>query len=100
MSEPLLQVTSLVKTYPGHSSRAVDSVSFTVGQGEALGLVGESGSGKSTTARCVAWRSAPTQEPSYSTAEMSPAPVGPSCGPSGPGCRWSSRIPTLHSTRG
>jgi ABC-type oligopeptide transport system ATPase subunit len=54
MTEPLLEVTSLVKSYPGHRSRAVDDVSFTVNRGEALGLVGESGSGKSTTARCVA----------------------------------------------
>lgn len=33
--------------------RAVDGVSFAVGQGETLGLVGESGCGKSTTARAI-----------------------------------------------
>ena len=33
--------------------RAVDGVSFTVAEGETLGLVGESGCGKSTTARAI-----------------------------------------------
>jgi ABC-type oligopeptide transport system ATPase subunit len=54
VTQPLLQVSDLVKSYPGRRARAVDQVSFTVGRGEVLGLVGESGSGKSTTARCVA----------------------------------------------
>jgi peptide/nickel transport system ATP-binding protein len=33
--------------------RAVDDVSFTILEGETLGLVGESGCGKTTTARCI-----------------------------------------------
>jgi peptide/nickel transport system ATP-binding protein len=33
--------------------RAVDGVSFSIRQGETLGLVGESGCGKSTTGRCI-----------------------------------------------
>lgn len=33
--------------------RAVDDVSFSVQQGEVLGLVGESGCGKTTTGRCI-----------------------------------------------
>lgn len=48
---PLLDVRDLkvyYKTSKG-PSRAVDGVSFTVEQGESLGLVGESGCGKSTT---------------------------------------------------
>ncbi|HEX5079292.1 MAG TPA: ABC transporter ATP-binding protein [Geminicoccaceae bacterium] len=40
--------------------KAVDGVSFTIGQGEALGLVGESGCGKSTIARCLLKLLAPT----------------------------------------
>jgi len=50
----LLEVEHLVKSFPGQRHRSVDDVSFSIGDGEVLGLVGESGAGKSTTARCVA----------------------------------------------
>src|SRR6202007_132016 len=62
MSEPLLEVRGLQKFFPivkGLFSRitgyvrAVDDVSFTMQEGETLGLVGESGCGKTTTARCI-----------------------------------------------
>ena len=71
-AKPLLLVEKLVKEYPRQGAtaslgrlfsrkppveqevfRAVDGISFTVGNGESVGLVGESGCGKSTTSMMV-----------------------------------------------
>jgi peptide/nickel transport system ATP-binding protein len=46
----LLEVERLTITY-GQSAPSVDQVSFSLGEGEAMGLVGESGCGKSTIGR-------------------------------------------------
>jgi peptide/nickel transport system ATP-binding protein len=60
--EPLLTVQDLKVHFPVRTSmffgkpkplRAVDGVSFTLREGETLGIVGESGCGKSTLARAV-----------------------------------------------
>jgi len=62
VSEPLLEVRNLVIRFPIWGGvlrhkvaevRAVDDVSFTIHQGETLGLVGESGCGKTTTAKAI-----------------------------------------------
>jgi peptide/nickel transport system ATP-binding protein/oligopeptide transport system ATP-binding protein len=59
---PLIEVTDLKKHFPirkGILGRtvgnvlAVDGISFSIGEGETLGLVGESGCGKTTVARTV-----------------------------------------------
>ncbi|MGI9615810.1 MAG: ABC transporter ATP-binding protein [Acidimicrobiales bacterium] len=52
MAEPLLQVEDLRTHYVGFGGRrvvkAVDGVSFTLSEGQTIGLVGESGCGKTT----------------------------------------------------
>ncbi|GHS85394.1 ABC transporter ATP-binding protein [Synergistales bacterium] len=62
MNNPFLRVRNLKKYFPVNSGifhrtkgfvKAVDDVSFTVDEGETLGLVGESGCGKSTTGRAI-----------------------------------------------
>src|SRR5918912_4563926 len=54
----LLEVQGLTKRFGGFT--AVDGVSFTVAQGEILGLLGPNGSGKSTTFNCIAGMLRPT----------------------------------------
>ncbi|MFT8710372.1 MAG: dipeptide ABC transporter ATP-binding protein [Sporolactobacillus sp.] len=70
MSDKLLDVTNLKKYYPikegllqktKETVRAVDGVSFSVNQGETLGIVGESGCGKSTTGRMIMRLIEPTE---------------------------------------
>lgn len=70
MTEPLLKVEGLKKHFPIKSGilgkvknyvKAVDDVSFTVNEGETLGIVGESGCGKSTTGRMLMRLLEPTE---------------------------------------
>jgi oligopeptide transport system ATP-binding protein len=69
MSAPLLEVRDLAKHYPIRRGllrrevgavRAVDGVSFALGEGETLGIVGESGCGKSSLAKAVLFLDPPT----------------------------------------
>jgi oligopeptide/dipeptide ABC transporter ATP-binding protein len=62
MKTPLLEVRDLVKYFPVKKVtylekrkyvKAVDGVSFSIYEGETLGLVGESGCGKSTTGKMI-----------------------------------------------
>ncbi|MBQ1490784.1 MAG: ATP-binding cassette domain-containing protein [Blautia sp.] len=65
--QPLLEVKGLKKYFPirtsflGHTPlKAVDDVSFTIRQGETLGIVGESGCGKTTLGRTILRLEEPT----------------------------------------
>jgi oligopeptide transport system ATP-binding protein len=71
----LLRVENLKKHFPimrgiiisrqAGAVRAVDGISFTVNEGETLGLVGESGCGKSTTGRAILQLQKPTSGEVY-----------------------------------
>src|SRR6266511_5046456 len=56
---PIIDVHDLVKVYKG-GTRAVDGVSFTVGEGEFFGFLGPNGAGKTTTIRILATLLRPT----------------------------------------
>lgn len=71
---PLIQVENMKKYYPvkggiiPHTTayiKAVDGVSFSIMQGETLGLVGESGCGKSTVGRQLVGLEEPTEGSIY-----------------------------------
>jgi branched-chain amino acid transport system ATP-binding protein len=50
-TEPILRVEALSKSFGG--IRALNQVSFEVGQGEVLGIIGPNGSGKTTIVNCI-----------------------------------------------
>jgi branched-chain amino acid transport system ATP-binding protein len=56
---PVLQVTNIRKQFGGLT--AVDGVSFSVNEGEILGIIGPNGSGKSTLFNCVLGQLQPTE---------------------------------------
>jgi ABC-2 type transport system ATP-binding protein len=55
-----VQVSELVKRYPGRPTNAVDGISFTVERGEVFGLLGPNGAGKTTTIGVLTTRVLPT----------------------------------------
>ena len=59
--EPAMRLEGLSKTYPGAQTRAVDSLSLDVEDGEVFTLLGPSGCGKTTTLRMVAGLEVPDE---------------------------------------
>jgi ABC-2 type transport system ATP-binding protein len=54
-----IEATDLVKAYPG-GVRALDGVTFSVGEGEVFALLGPNGAGKTTTVKILTTLSRPT----------------------------------------
>jgi branched-chain amino acid transport system ATP-binding protein len=59
MSEAILKVQDVVKTFGG--LRAVNGVSFELGDGEVMGLIGPNGAGKTTLFNVISGYYAPTE---------------------------------------
>ncbi|MBM3347447.1 MAG: ATP-binding cassette domain-containing protein, partial [Betaproteobacteria bacterium] len=70
MTAPLLELDRLRKYFPAATGsllnrklgwvKAVETLSFSIAQGETLGLIGESGCGKTTTAKLILLQERPT----------------------------------------
>ena len=98
MSQELVRVEHLKQYFPVRVGfgktvplKAVDDVSFTINEGETLGMVGESGCGKTTVGRTLLRLYEPTGERFSSRVRRSPPETLPRCASR---CRWSFRIPT------
>lgn len=50
----MIEVSNLVKTYPGSTRPTLDRLSFAVGKGEIFGFLGRNGAGKTMTINVMA----------------------------------------------
>ncbi len=71
----ILRLDAVTKSYTPDSPPAVNNVSFTLGQGEILGLLGPSGCGKTTLLRLIAG----FEQPEHGTIYLGQQPVCGSC---------------------
>ena len=58
MSEPILQINHLSKTFGNHE--VLRDIDFSVNPGDVTSIIGASGSGKSTLLRCINLLETPT----------------------------------------
>lgn len=74
---PLIEVKNLKKYFPYKNLfiRAVDDVSFSLQQGETLGLVGESGCGKSTIGKLLLQVDRPTSGDIFFEGQLATSPA-------------------------
>ena len=107
--QPLVEIRGLVKSFPVHGGvlqrtvaevRAVDGVDLVIKRGETLGLVGESGCGKTTVGRLLLRLIDSTAGSIVFDGQDITRLTGTALGPTGAGCRSSSRIRTRRWTRG
>ncbi len=53
MSNPILQLKKITKTFSKGKVKALNEISFSLSKGKILAVVGESGSGKTTLIRII-----------------------------------------------
>ena len=70
IDSPILCVEEISKTFSGSSIPAINKVSFTLRQGELLGLLGPSGCGKTTLLRILAGFEKPSHGRIYLTGDL------------------------------
>ena len=110
MSVPVLEVHDLVKNFSIKTAagirvvrrtvQAVSGVSFTIDEGQTVGLVGESGSGKTTVGRCVLRLIEPTGgSVKFKGQELVGMDAEGAAAPARRRCRSCSRTRTRRSTR-
>src|SRR3989339_846563 len=58
--EGLLSAFKSLVSRPQHTVKAVDDISFSIGEGELVGFIGPNGAGKTTTLKCLSGLLYPT----------------------------------------
>src|SRR3989339_351805 len=58
--EGLLSAFKSLVSRPQHTVKAVDDISFSIGEGELVGFIGPNGAGKTTTLKCLSGLIYPT----------------------------------------